>query len=181
MDGEERGYAPVDAGQFVGDEAGGDRAHRCAPAVAEVVVADNVERRKLRDQLERELTAFPVLIDDRQDFRLAESPDLGEDLLFLFGQLILHQEVVGLPGKADVLDERGGGWIGVPGASRLKRAERFWRRCHGCSRVCVGRRPRYRCWCPSWPLAKFVQERVDDGCEFGRVVDEIDVATAVLV
>jgi hypothetical protein len=81
MDGEERGYAPVDTGQFVGDEAGGDRAHRCAPAVAEVVVADNVERRKFRDQLERELTAFPVLIDDRQDFRLAESPDLGEDLL----------------------------------------------------------------------------------------------------
>ena len=118
--GEERGDAPVDAGQLVGDEAGGDRAHRCAPVVAQVVVADNVQRGKFRYQVKWEFAAFPILVDYRQDLGLAERPDLGKDLLFRVGQLIGHQEVVGLPGKADVLDQRGGGWIGVLRASCLK-------------------------------------------------------------
>ena len=117
---EERGYAPVDAGQLVGDEAGGDRAHRCAPVVAQVVVADNVQRGKFRYQVKWEFAAFPVLIDYRQDLRFAERSDRGENLLFPVGELIGHQEVVGLPGKADVLDQRGGGRIGVLCTSCLK-------------------------------------------------------------
>src|SRR5271166_1699641 len=38
-----------------------------------------------------------------------------------------------------------------------------------------------RCCCGSWPLASFVQERLDDGREFGRIVHEIDVAAAMFM
>src|ERR1700757_4793968 len=101
---------------------------RCS---SDLVVADNVQRGEFRDQLERELAAFPVVVDDRQDLGLAERPDLGHDLFFLVSQLIPHQEIVRPPGTGDVLDQRGGGWIGVLGASCLKRADWPWQRCHG--------------------------------------------------
>src|SRR6516162_8336567 len=42
--------------------------------------------------------------------------------------------------------------------------------------------PRWcRCCCGSWPLARFVQEGLDDGREFGRVVHEIDVSATMFM
>ena len=74
-------------------------------AVALHGVADDVQRGDLRDQLERELAALPVRIDDRQDLFLAEFPHLVQYLDLVLGQLLLHQKVVGASSSPDIVDE----------------------------------------------------------------------------
>ena len=64
--------APVAAGQFQGDHAGREPGQAGASVPGDRP-ADHTEFGDLRDQFERELGAFPVIVDDRQHLGVDEA------------------------------------------------------------------------------------------------------------
>ena len=104
--GEERRDAAVDTAELISQQARADGRHR-RRAVARHGVADDVQRGELGHQLERELAPLPVRVDDRQYLGFGELPHPVEQPQLILGQLVFHQEVIGLTGEPDVLRQRG--------------------------------------------------------------------------
>ena len=104
--GEERRDAAVDPAELISQQARADGRHRCR-AVARHGVADDVQRGELGHQLERELAPLPVRVDDRQYLGFGELPHPVQQPQLILGQLVFHQEVIGLTGEPDVLRQRG--------------------------------------------------------------------------
>ena len=86
----ERAHAAVRARPLHAHEAGGGRAHPRA-AVAVDRPARHLQRRDLRDQLERELRPLPVAVDDRRDLLLAERAQPVPDPALVVGELLVEQ------------------------------------------------------------------------------------------
>ena len=123
VDAEERGNRGIYPRHLDGEQA---IQHCCLPRAAVAVVGDacDIKRGHLRNQLEGEGGAYPVVIDDRRDLGLHESAHPRQDRLIV----LAHR-------RGDAVEIAGNGWQ-WPLGMRVSPRRYIWFLDSGCAHPC---------------------------------------------